>query len=521
MTMNEPCRSRSESVSRWVCRAPLLVAALLICVVTGLNFNRLVRAHAPRNPWEAIQVLEAWRSAHGLPVYELAPDGHSTQVYGALVPLVQGEIFRWVGTNNISGRVVTLASALATVTMLAVCLSGRRSAWYLLIAWAALLAVNHRTCQYFSENRPDMTAMMFGTAGLLLIGSGLERRRIPAVISGSICLVVGFFFKQTVAVFAAVPSVALILRGRRPTRAEIILAILPMAATIGAILGLKVFSSTVYHYMIESQRSFAIDWPDAPKRVWELLAESPLFLVLLGEWILVDAASLRNDPRVLWLMAVLAVAIPFCAIAYAKVGGAPNAMLPALLAIIAFCALRLPRLLERLDDPRSPLYARAMFGSLLTLLLLMTLFPRTGVRAYEPAWDATYWETVGRVAQLPGKVVCPEDPTIPLYAKRHAGRSLYGERDTHLVDGRFPRALPDSVRSEFSTADYVIDIDHYWEDHVNDRMLRDLGFVPADGVAQGPGPYRMWRRKGGTLGPDPSRTALNEPDGDGPDRPVN
>src|SRR5437868_5951591 len=113
MTMDSRVGDRMDGFSRWLCRSPLLAAAALIALMSGLNLTRLVRSPAPANPWEAAEVLEAWRSLHGMPVYELVPDGHSTHMYGALVPWVQGEIFRWVGPNNISGRVVTLASALA------------------------------------------------------------------------------------------------------------------------------------------------------------------------------------------------------------------------------------------------------------------------------------------------------------------------------------------------------------------------------------------------------------------------
>src|SRR5207249_2637052 len=194
-----------------------------------------------------------------------------------------------------------------TVTVLAVSLRGGRSAWYLLVAWAALLGVNNRSGQYFSENRPDMPALMFGALGLLGIGRGQERRRGLPVAFGSACLVVGFFFKQTICVFAAVPLVALILRGWRPIRSEVLLALVPLAVTGGAVLALKVLSPTVYHYMVEVPGAYKIDYPLAVKCAWEFLAESPLFLVLIGEWIVRDGGSLRKDPRVRWLMAILAV----------------------------------------------------------------------------------------------------------------------------------------------------------------------------------------------------------------------
>src|SRR5207253_100577 len=192
----------------------------------------------------------------------------------------------------------------------------------------------------------------------------------------------GFFFKQTVSVFAAVPLVALVLLGRRPIRSEVLLALVPLAATGGAILAVKVLSPTVYHYIVEVPGAYTIDYPFAVKCAWEFLAESPLFLVLIGEWIVRDGGSLRKDPRVRWLMAVLAVAIPCSAVAFAKSRGAANSLLPALLAIMAFSALRLPRLVRHLENPASPLHARLMFGMLLALFLLITIFPHPGVLAY-------------------------------------------------------------------------------------------------------------------------------------------
>ena len=82
--------------------------------------------------------------------------------------------------------------------------------------------MNNRSLQYFTENRPDMTALMFVTLSLLLIGFGQERRRGGFVAVGSACLVIGFFFKQTAAVFAAVPLIALVLRGRRAEHQDIL-----------------------------------------------------------------------------------------------------------------------------------------------------------------------------------------------------------------------------------------------------------------------------------------------------------
>ena len=132
-----------------------------------------------------------------MPVYDVSPDGHATHFYGALAPWVQGQVFRWVGTSNVAGRWLTLLSSLATVAMIAVVMRTKGPAWHQFVIWAALLGINHRTLQYFCENRPDMTAMFFTTMAVALLGLGLERRRRVPVAMGTACLIVGFFFKQT------------------------------------------------------------------------------------------------------------------------------------------------------------------------------------------------------------------------------------------------------------------------------------------------------------------------------------
>jgi hypothetical protein len=478
----------------------LVLAAALVCVVSGFNLHRLVAASAPRDPWEATEVLEAWRSLRGMPVYERDPNGHATHVYGAMVPWVQGQIFRWVGPNNISGRVLTLASALALVTLLACIMSGERSLGYFALAWALLLGVNHRGGQYFAENRPDLTALLFAALGLLFLVLGQERKRLALVLLGTAGLVAGFFFKQTAAIFALAPLVAVALRGRRPTGQEVVLALLPPAAMLTTVNLLWIFSPSVYYYMIDVPKAFALEWPRTFRTVWELLLDSPLFLVLSAEWLLFCRGSFQNDVRLRWLLAVLCVGVPFSAVSFAKAGGAPNSLLPALLGITSFCVLRLPHLLHRLENPLARLRTRAVFVSFVALLALMSCFPHlTKQRALivpRAPFDRDYWKVVSLARQLPGTVVCPEDPTIPLYAKGFAGRNIFSEYDTHLVDGQWPLAPPESALVDFGAADYVVDVAGYWQDLVRDPLLRSLGFEPVQEAPIDSDCYRLWRRKG-------------------------
>ena len=260
-------------------------------------------------------------------------------MYGALVPWVQGQIFRWTGPNNVTGRLLSLVSSLLLVTLLAVCFRGERSAWALAVGWAVLLGVDHRAGHYFAENRPDMTALFLGASAVVLFGLGCDRRRWAPVVLGTACLLLGFFFKQTVSIGAAVPIVALLMRWKRPARLEVALAAIPLVAMASVIVGLRFLSPAVHHYMIAVPGSYSINWPRAVKFFWELLLDSPLFLVLLADLSFFGEGLKREDPRVRWVLAALLIAVPFCAISHAKVGGWPNSLLPALLAMMAFCVL--------------------------------------------------------------------------------------------------------------------------------------------------------------------------------------
>jgi hypothetical protein len=498
----------------WLDRLPLLVAAAIICLITGWNLVRLVSAAAPRNPWEAAEVVEAYRSLSGLPVYESAPEGHATLMYGAFVPPVQAELFRLLGPNNVSGRALSLASALLTVTLIAIMMRSGPSAWHLVISWALLLGVNHRSGQYFAENRPDMPAILCATVALYLMAIGLERKRWLYVVSGTACLITGFFFKQSVAVMAAVPLVVLVVRARRPSAAEILLAVLPLAVMCAVIVGLKRLSPAVYHYMIEVPGGYNINRLRAVKFGWELILDSPLFLFAIGEWIIFDQGSIRKDPRIPWLLATLGVAIPTCAVAHAKVGGWPNSLLPAFLAMTAFCALRLPGLFHRMDTHGSPPSRRVILGAFLAVLVLMTTFPHLkyndGLLVPRSRQDQGYWPAVAFARRLPGMVVCPEDPTIPLYAKGFAGRNLFTEKDALPTNGAWPTFTPQPVLDELRSADYVVDVTNYERKDVEDGLLEQLGFEPAPQAPMDLDCYKFWRRKapGHTL--VTSRVALEE-----------
>jgi hypothetical protein len=311
-----------------------------------------------------------------------------------------------------------------------------------------------------------------------------------------------------------VPMVVLLLRWRRPLRSEVLFALFPVAASAGTIVMLKTWNPTVFHYMVEVPGGYAINWPRFIKFLWEVLLDSPLFLFLLGEWVVYHDEKLREDARMPWVLAVLAIAIPFSALSHAKVGGWPNSMLPALLAMLAFCALRLPRLLERLETLAWPLRTRLVCATFLALLLLMTTFPHVtvanGLLVAVSPWDQDYWKVVAIARGLPGKVVCPEDPSIPLYAKHYAGQNIFSEKDARPSNGAWPKVTPVPVLAELRTAEFVVDITNYWGKNVDENLLAELGFEPYNGFSLDAECYQIWRRTTIDRSAPANQTALVE-----------
>ena len=126
-------------------------------------------------------------------------------------------------------------------------------------------------------------------------------------------------------------------------------------------------------------------------------------------------------------------------------------------------------------------------------------------RKSPPYWDAEYSQAIAIARQLPGTVVCPEDPTIPFYARGYLGYNVYSENDAHLVNGVWPDRPTAAVLAEIRAADYALDHCHYPE--VGERLFRELNFEPVQDSPLDPKCYRLWRRK-------PDRAVLSASRGD-------
>jgi hypothetical protein len=105
----------------------------------------------------------------------------------------------------------------------------------------------------------------------------------------------------------------------------------------------------------------------------------------------------------------------------------------------AFGAWRLARMLRRAEARAAAPPPALALGALLAVLMTLSAFPRmtrdSGLWPRPSPWDGAYAGVVRHVSGLSGRVVCPEDPTIPLYAKGQAGRNIFLEFDSHPAGG--------------------------------------------------------------------------------------
>ena len=142
---------------------------------------------------------------------------------------------------------------------------------------------------------------------------------------------------------------------------------------------------------------------------------------------------------------------------------------------------------------------RLLLGSFLAVLMLMTAFPHLtrqhGLILPRSPRDRAYAQAVTAAKAMPGTVICPEDPTIPVHARQYAGLNVFIEYDAHPVDHDWPRTPPEPVLAEIRRADYLIDVCDYFQDIIKDELLLSLGYEPLDTATLDPSCYRIWRRK--------------------------
>ncbi|MGH7176984.1 MAG: glycosyltransferase family 39 protein [Tepidisphaeraceae bacterium] len=492
MTLTQMLDQRSGSMSTTALWWPVIGASVVIAALSiAVSVVQMFQVY-PHDPWESIIIADAYRASVGLPVYTRPEIDHSTHIYGPLIIYTIGQIFKLTGVNLIAAHLVPLIATIWIIVALAV-IYFRRLPWILTIAGVAMLmSLNLRLHGLLTQIHTDSIALGFSILALILIFQAMEKRRWACYPLALVSFCVAYLFKQTAAMFTLVPLLSLLLRQRWSIRAWLAVAA-PPAAIMALIIAISVIAPNIHYHMIIAVSR----WPIR----FEILAISPLrflsFFILLpvalSMMILIRPGISLSDPKMRWLISACVGSLPGSFLAYSKLGGGTNSFLPALLPLIVLSIVGIAAAWETTSaNLISP--ARTHTVAWLMALVMMVDSVETSKASLRALFvdghgDRHYPQVVQYVRKLKGRVVCPDDPTIPIVALGQTGRSSWAENDTAVTAWMAPY-----LQAEIMSADYVVVVNSAFSKNLSSRVLRSWGFVPEDWGGADVGIYTLWRR---------------------------
>ena len=488
--------ARSSFVNELVL-VPILLATVASIYASVDSMQERLRMSWSQNPWESAIVADAWRFAHGQPIYERPPGGHATHLYGPLTSPTIGLVFKLFNTSNLYvGRVIVLICALATCAILLRIYAPRRAlVWF--IGAGLLVALHYRGRAYFVETRPDMIGALWATLALIAFYRAQTLKRLAWYVPGIVCVILALLYKQTYSCVAAVPLLAMLMNGREARWKDFVMTFAPLAALVATIVAIKLFAPNVYFYMFSVPSMYEIGWKTrAPFAIASLFMLSPLFVALIGWFLLDDERRASIEPKMRWLIAALIVGCGAGMLAYAKRGGSYNSLLLGFIPMAAFCVAMIDPVLRRLSDSSSSATARIVGGWLVGLFITISTFcvPNSDLWNHGGSHGAVQYSTViETIRGLKGRVVIPDDPTLQIAARNEVCRSLEAELDA--TDR--PGTLPPGLYSDVARANWLVRIHGNYDGWFTDQMMSDLGFERIHPKEAGPGVgrmYSLWKR---------------------------
>jgi hypothetical protein len=474
---------------------PVIAVSLAITLTAVVQIALRMRVICPLDPWESIIVTEAYRASAGLPVYTTGVADHSTHIYGPFITYLVGGIFKSTGVSFLPARIISVVCATWIVTALSWIFFRKLPAVFIVAGIAMLTAVHLRTGGYFMNARPDMEALGFALLALILLYQGYEKQRIALFIAGVIVLCIAYLFKQTAAMFALVPLVVMVLRGEGWTVSELVMVVLPPAAIVAVIATMRLLAPEVDYYMIEAVAKWPIVRSRLAGNAAKFIGFMPVLPVAIGTFIGARATLPKEDSKFRWLIAAVLIATPASLVAVAKVGGVNNSYIPALLPLMVLSIVLLARGWESLVATGAMTRWRLHgFAWLVASVLLATAMggPADELRSLFTSahGDKNYPAVIKYVSGLQGRVVCPDDPTIPIRALHQPCRSFWAEHDAQIEVG-----LPSYVVNEVHSASYVVVVDSNWPKFVTPDVMTkwDFDSVGFDGADMGI--YQLWRKR--------------------------
>jgi hypothetical protein len=473
---------------------PLLAAAALALYVSVYSIYFRASRPFPLTPWESAFIVDAYRVTQNVPVYEPYETGHATHMYGPLGTYLLGSTFYFTGPNLYAGRLISLAAALALCALFLWAFIEQRKWVYYFIGLALFIPLHYRCRAYFTETRPDMLGLLFAGLSLFAAYRAHQAGRFAWYAASAVCVVLAFLSKQTYAIAVLVPPLAVLLT--RPPRLwrHLLYSLVPGVALGVTLAILYVEFPLVWLYTISVPRRFRFFPEKLQLGVYGLVMYSPLFAVLLFVLAMQKTFEVRRETKILWILAAILVGSAAAVPAFGKHGGSYNSLMLAYAPMAAFTMVAFPRFWDLLSQPHVSPIMRVAVSIVVALLFVATTFaiPAAERVAFRLASNNENYAKAIEVARgLEGRVSCPDDPTVMLFAKGQMDRSLDAELDAR---GRPPR-MPRAIERQLQSTDWFIRIHTDFSGLGKDgtSTMAYLGFRKVGSRGLGPG-YSLWRR---------------------------
>lgn len=453
----------------------LVLLSLYSITLDCISIGYLLGRSYPGDPWESGITIEAARFSQSQPVYEDFKTQHASHLYGWANSIFLGTLFKVLPVSNYTGRVVSLLCALLVMGFLTWWVSRGQPWHFVLFSFASFLSIHHLADNYTVANRPDWPALFFSCLFIFLYRS----QRLGAWV----CLIVACSFKQTAAMWAAVPLVGATLDSRFRLQRTWVVAAIPLLIVAIYILVIKIFFPWVFLYTFESFRHFPVPLKFVLVTAWKTLCALPLLTALAFAHLIKE----KRLPHSNVLGGAFVVTLIACSFAVAKPGGTDNSLIPFYLVSTTLMLLWFPLYWHQ----NSRNLARPMVSAAMLVLWCLQTFPKgptlNGYYFLRDNRHTDYPHAVEAVKKLSGTVLCPEDPTLEFFGQGKFGRNFYLE-----WDARGPwNALPAEMEAYLLGADYVVDVVNWWGDkHLSPEILRAKGFAPDQDL----GSYRIWKK---------------------------
>jgi hypothetical protein len=470
---------------------PVFVAAVASAAVSIAAIIFRLTRHYPLNPYESEYFVDGYRALHGLAVYEPLGVGHATMAYGPLEPYLLGLLFRLGGPSFLAARAVSTAAGLLICGLFIRCIAELRTLAYGFIVAAMVLALQLRCRAFLTEARPDLASMALAVLAILVAFEAHRRGRSLLYALVVPLIVTAFLFKQTYAVAALIPPLAILLTRPKPLARHLALTATPILGLLLCVIALKIFFPLVWFYSFTSQSQFQVSLPRLLEALYDLLLYSPLYLALAFAVALHPKLGKIHEDKILWIHAATLAGGAASMLAFAKHGGSFNSLLLGFVPMIAFSVIMLPRVLRLVSEQQLPLFGRVGVPITLGLCFLATTFgvPRSEDFAFHDTWGSdSYGEMIRFARTLHGRVISPDDPTITLFAFGKLDRSIDAEAGAYGL----PSVAPLPVVRYLQSADIIIRMTSN-AGPKPDEWMKGIGYRQTLRSTTPPG-YSIWRR---------------------------